>query len=326
MGDSSYYAGPSTVDDIFAATLSVIGDELTEQWMSGFPLTKKLLEDGMVKEVEGGLDIREPIEYQNASSAQFVNDTSIVDTSIRQIMTEMFAPWRMQFGSVATYFSEEAKNLGKFAKQNLIESRIKNLMATFREGLEAAFFNTAPGTDDPWSIDEIIDSSNPSRANYGGIDRSTYTWWEGWEVDATSSGGFAIAGIETVRAAELAVSKAMTDRVGMHFTSSARFQSYMARLVQQEIFAQGNAKGDAEFQSLLFAGKPVYWSPQCTATTWYGINTDHMKFFINKAMKFKDYGWTQVPGGLSKSKLIGTQCQLISKAPLRNFKITTLNA
>jgi hypothetical protein len=324
---AEFGAGPGTVDDILASTLSVSGDELTQQWMTGFPLTKKLMEDDLVVEVEGGNDIREPIEYQNASSAQWANDASIIDTSVRQIMTEMQVSWKMLFGSVATLFSEEAKNMGKYQKINLVKARLENLLNTKKHAMEEAFFtaDASVNADAPWSLDEIVDASDPTRANYGGIDRNTYTWWQGWEVDGSSSGGFATAGIETVRAAELATSQAMTDRVGMHFTSQTLYAAYQARLVQQEMFSKGD-KGDLEFDSLLFAGKPVYWSPQCVSTVWYGLNTKHMKFFINKAMRFKDYGWTQVPGGLSKSKLIGTMCQLISKAPYRNFKITGMAA
>lgn len=322
-------AGPATVDDLLASTLSsnAFQDEATENWMTGNPITNEMLKDDLVKEVEGSNDIREAIEYQNNNTAAWVNDSSIVDVGVRQILTEMQAPWRMIFGSVSATFSEEAKNMGKFQKMNIVESRLKNLIGTKKEALEEAFFASAPGDDNPWSLLEIIDSSDPTRANYGGIDRDTYTFWQGWEVDASSSGGFSIAGIETVRAAELATSKAMTDRINMHVVSQALFAAYQARLVQQEIFSRADkAKGDLEFENLLFAGKPVFWSPQATSTMWIGVNTKHMKFFINKAMRFKDYGWTQVPGGLSRSKLIGTMCQLISTRPRSNFKITGLAA
>lgn len=324
---AEYGAGPGTVDDLLATTLSsnAFADDAVENWMTGNPLTKRLMENDLVKEIEGSNDIRQAIEYQNASSAAWVNDSSIVDVGVRQIMTEMQASWRMLFGSVGATFSEEAKNAGKFQKISIVTSRLNNLLGTMKEAMETAFFNTAPDTDNPWSLDEIIDSSDPTRGSYGGIARATYTFWQGWEVDASAVGGFSIAGIETVRAAELATSKAMTDRVGMHFCSQTLFAAYMARLVQQEIFAKGD-KGDLEFDNLLFAGKPVYWSPACTSTTWYGINISHMLFYINKAMRFKDYGWTQTPGGLSRSKLIGTMCQLISTRPRSNFKLTGLAA
>jgi hypothetical protein len=321
-------ASPATIDDLLASTLSsnAFKDEAVENWMTGNPLTDELMKDDLVEEVEGSNDIREAIEYQNNNSAQWSNDATIIDTGVRQILTEMQASWKMLFGSVNATFSEEAKNAGKFQKIGIVKSRLNNLIGTFHEAMEEAFFAASPGDDNPWSLLEIIDSGDPTRANYGGIDRDTYTWWQGWEVDATSSGGFSVAGIETVRAAELATSKAMKDRVTMHFTSQTLYAAYMARLVQQEIISKGGKNGDLEFENVLFAGRPVYWSPQCPTTTWLGINGKHMKLFINKAMRFKDYGWTQVPGGLSRSKLIGTMCQLISKRPRSNFKIANLGA
>jgi hypothetical protein len=321
---AEFGAGPLVVDDILASTLSVSGDTLTEQWVAGHPLTEQLMKDGLVREPNGGNDIREPIEYQGNTSAQWANDGSIIDVSVRQIMTEMQVSWKMLWGSIAVLFSEDAKNMGDQQKIALVDSRLKNLLSQFRESLEISLFGTAPGVDEPWTLDDIVATANPSRGNFGGIDRVANTNWQGSVTDATSVGGFALAGIETVRSSEMTVSRGFTDRVGMHFTSQTLYASYQARLVQQEIFDSNKEKGDFEFPHLNFAGKPVYWSPQCPAKTWFGLNTQHLKFFINKNMRFKDYGWTQVPGGLSKSKLIGTQCQLLSKSPKRNFKITNM--
>lgn len=321
---AEFGAGPTVVDDILASTLSYYGDELTDQWIAGHPLTEQLMKEGQVKEIDGGNDIRETIEYQGASSAAWVNDASIIDVGIRQIMTEMQVPWKMLFGSVGALFSEEAKNMGKYQRWNLIESRVKNVLNQFRESIEISLFGTTPGTDEPWTLSEIVSASNPSRGNFGQIDRVANAYWQASVTDCTSIGGFALAGIETVRSSEMTVSKGFTDRVNMHFTSQTLYASLQARYVQQEIFMSDKDKADTEFKHLLFADMPVYWSPQCPTKTWYGLNTKHMKFFINKNMRFKDYGWTQVPGGLSKSKLIGTQCQLLSKSPKRNFSLTNM--
>lgn len=322
---AEFTRGIANVDDILASTLSAIGDELTEQWLTGFPLTNDLMKQENVKELDGGNDIVEPIEYQNASSVAFVNDTSVLDTSIRQIMSQMHVPWRILAGTIGILDSEQAKNMGRYQLQNLVESRVKNLKNSFIEKLEIALFAGSPGTDDIASLPEIVDSSDPSRGSYGDISRTTYTFWQANEVDGSTVGGFALAGIETVRSAELTVSKALTDRVTMHFTSQTLYASYMARLTQQEIFT-ASKDGDLEFDHLMFAGKPVMFSPQCTSTEWYGLNTNHMKFFINKNLKFKDMGWVRVPGGVSQSKVVETQCQLVAKRPRSNFKITGLAA
>lgn len=319
---STYTRGPANVDDLLTSTLDNYRGKMFEQWVTGNPITKKMFESGM-DELDGGNDIVEDLEYQDNDTAAWVAANGTVGVSINQILTQATYRWVVLAGSVGITDREEAQNKGKEAMHNLLAVRIKNLEATFKEKLETAFgASSTPNTDTMWSIPDIIDASNPSIANLGDISRATYSWWAATE---TASGSMATQGLEDIRTAYYTTGRSMTDPVNMHLTTQTVYEAYQARLTPFERF-QSNAKGDLEFDHLLFANKPVFFSEDLASGLWLGINTKYLRLRVNKNMKFKNQPFVRVPGGISRSSVVELMCQLTCTRPASMFKLTGLTA
>lgn len=320
---SSFTRGPANVDDLLTATLDNYRDKLTEQWLGGFPITKKMMEGGNVDELDGGNDIIEHVEYQDNDSAAWVGVNGSVSVAINQILTDTKFKWVMLAGSVGITDREEAQNKGKPAMLNLMETRVKNLENTFKQKLEQAFgASSTPNLDTMWCLNDVVDSGNPSAGNFGDIDRSTYTWWQATE---TASGSMATQGLEDIRTAYQTVSRSMMDPVNMMLTTMTLYNAYQARLTPVERLVSRD-KGDLEFEHLAFHGKPVFYSDQAPSGVWFGLNTKYLKMKILKSCKFKNQPFVREPGGIKKNAVVELMTQLVCTRPSSLFKLTSMTA
>lgn len=320
---SSFTRGPSNVDDLLTTTLDNYRDQLTEQWLGGFPVTRKMMEGDNVDELDGGNDIIEHLEYQDNDTAAWVGVNGSVSVAMNQIMTDAKFKWVMLAGSVGITDREESQNKGKSSMIDLMEARVKNLQNTFKAKLETAFGDSSTdNTDTMWSLPDIIDSANPTAANFGDIDRSTYTWWGATE---TASGSMATQGLEDIRTAFQTVSRSMTDPVNVHLTTLTLYNAYQARLTPVERLTSRD-KGDLEFDTLSFHGKPVFYSDQLSSGLWLGINTKYLKMKILKTCKFKNQPFVREPGGIKKNAVVELMCQATCTRPASLFKLTGMTA
>ena len=319
---ASFTRGVTNVDDLLTTTLDYYRDKLTENWVTGNPVTKKFFEDGS-DEIDGGNDIIEHLEYQDNDTAAWVGVNGSVSVAINQILTDARFPWVMLAGSIGITDREEAQNKGKSAMINLLDTRIKNLEATFKNSLEAAFgASTTANANTMWSLPDIIDASNPTLGNFGDISRATYTWWAATE---TASGAMATQGLEDIRTAYYTTGRSMTDPVNLMLTTQTIYEAYQARLTPFERL-QSVKTGDVEFEHLAFAGKPVFFSEDLASGLWLGINTKYMRLRILKTCKFKNQPFVREPGGIKKSAVVELMCQLTCTRPASQFKLTGMTA
>lgn len=319
---SSFTRGPANVDDLLTTTLDYYRDKLTENWLSGNPITKKMMEDGS-DELDGGNDIVEHLEYQDNDTVAWVGVNGSVSVAINQILTDAKFKWAVLAGSVGITDREEAQNKGKSAMLNLLETRVKNLENTFKDKLEDAFgASSTPDLDTMWSIPDVVDASDPSAGTFGDIARATYTFWQATE---TGSGSMATQGLEDIRTAYYTTGRSLTDPVNVMLTTQTLYEAYQARLTPFERLTN-NSKGDLEFDHLTFAGKPVFFSENLASGMWLGLNTKYLRLRINKNMKFKNQPFVREPGGIKKSSVVELMCQLTCTRPASNFKLTSMTA
>lgn len=318
---SSFTRGVPNVDDLFASTLDIYRDKLTEQWITSTPMTKKLWDKR--REVDGGNDIVEHIEFQGNDTTGFGSKTASVSTSIPQIATDAKWTFGWHRGTVGIFDYEEGQNRGKEAFFNLLEARLNNFKEKAKIDLETDLgLSSTVTANDVWSLPDIIDSANPTLGNFGDIDRSSYSWWGAYEF---ASGSMALQGLEDMRLAHLTTSRDLTDPVDTILMTRTLYLAYQGRLTPQEMLVSTKT-GDLEFTHLAFMGVPIFPCGSLASGLCLGYNTKYMTLVINKNLKMKQQPFVRTPGGQSKSAVIQTQLQLICTRPVSNFKLTGMTA
>lgn len=320
---SSFTRGPSNVDDLLSSALDKYRNELFEQWAKGNKITKKLFEAGSIREIDGGNDIVEHINYQAGGTAAWTAKNGTVSVSPSQQFTDAKFKLVMLMGSVVLYDWEEAQNAGNPKMFGLLEERMNNLKEEMNQAFQtAALASSTPNANTLWSLLDIIDSADPSLANYGDIDRDSYTWWASTE---TASGSMATQGLEDMRTAYNTTSREGTDPIGFLVTTQTVYEAYNARLTVHEQLAPTD-KGDLEFDSLAFMKKPLFFSDAMQSGVMLGVNPKHTKLVVNKNMKFKNQPFVRAQGGINKAAIVQLMCQLVCTRPRSNFKLTGLTA
>jgi hypothetical protein len=300
--------------------LDNIRDGLTEQWAMGNILTSMLFKKGHIKEVTGGNQLVENIEYQGNTTTGWVSSSTVVPVGIAPILKQAAFEWAVLAGAVGIDDHEEAKNSGEHQMINLMTARINNVKEKFDQDLELALVGqVTPNAQTIWSLLDVVDSSDPAISNYGTIDRDTFTFWQATEI---SSGAFATQGLEDMRTGQLTVSKGGTEKPDLYITTQSIYESYLARLTPFERLAK---VGDLEFEHVAFANKPFVFSEQMTSGVLLGINTKYTSLYVNKKMKFRNQPFTRVPGGQSRSSIIQLMTQMVSRRPASNFKLTNVS-
>lgn len=321
---SEFTRGPANVDDILTTTLDKYRGKLTENWLSSFAVTRKMMSSGNVAYEDGGNTIVEDIEWHANDSASFIDSTDTASTAINQIMTQAKYSWKMLAGTVGISDMDEAKNSGEAAMHKLISVRVANLENSFKAKLETALVSdVTANTKTPWSLLDVIDASNPALGNLGDIDRASYSWWQSTETG--SAGSVATGALDAIRTAYLTTSRGMTDPVGYHITTQTVWAAYSKTLQPQQIFSNLD-KADSEFTTLTFFNKPLFFSEGMLAGVWLGINPKYLKMTINKNRQFENMGFVRTPGAPSKSALVELVLQITTNRPASLFKITGLTA
>lgn len=313
--------GTANIGDTITATLEEMKDDLQNIWGRNNVIIKKFKEN--MDEQKGGREIVVPIEYRDSNTVAFVNRSSTLSTTIRETLTQAGFRWAAIGGTYGIDDLEEAMNSGKHAFIKLLDHRLKNLLMEMEHSLEEAILaSSTADADTPWSLYDIIDSADPTLANFGDIDRDSVSDWAAYEA---SSGAFSTQGLEDLRTAlETVKTRGQGRTPGLHITTTTILNKYKARLTPFERLTSAD-KGDLEKKVLTFEGAPVVASYNAQSGTWLGVNLDVTKMVMNSALKFAPKPFVRTGGGLSRTAIVLTQLQMICMNPRLNFKLTSIS-
>ena len=260
-------AANSNFDNLLTTTLANYRKQLTDNVFTARPLTYALMEKGRIRMLNGGTKIVEPLIYgQNSTVASYSGYDSLSLTPQEGISAAEFE-WKQYAASIAISGIEEAKNNGEQEIINLLEAKIMQAEESMRESFNQMFFADGTGNSSKdWNgLGNLVESGN----TVGGIDSSTYTWWQSQEEN-------------TATALTLAQMSSMYNSVSVGndhpdtlLTTQTLFEKYEA-LLQPNLRYTDTKTADAGFQNLLFKAAPVMYDVHCTAGVFYFLNSKYI--------------------------------------------------
>lgn len=194
-----------------------------------------------------GTKIVQPLMYAQSANVGAYADDDVFSISANTGISAAEFNFAQYRGTVHFTGIELAKNSGKEAILSLMEARMMQVEMTIAEEMNALFL----GSSSTWhGINDIVDASDPSWGDFGGIDRPTYAYWRAYE-DTTA----AALSLAMMRTAYNTVSEG-SDQPTNIFTTQAGFESY-EELLQDNVRYEDTQMGDAGFQNLMYKGAPV---------------------------------------------------------------------
>lgn len=215
---------------------------------------------------------------------------------------------------------------------NLLKARMNDARNVGADAWATALYNNYSNSQQVVGLPGAVDDSTNLNV-YGGINRTTYTFWKAKRYaagsvnptrnlvlqyltgTAKSAGGempnFAVCGMGTWL------------QLSQDFASLERYM-----ITPDRNFAESTKSGPgALFTALMVGGVPVYPDPYCPEGTMYILNTRYLQFYLHTAARFAFSGfYSLIPNGmLGYLGVIVTLLQLVNAKPNANGVVTGFN-
>ena len=292
----------SSVSDIIATTIQSRSGELADNVTNNNPLLLKLKAKGNVRPFSGGNVILEEIMY-NDSSTNNTNSYSGFET----LNISPNSPISAAQFSIAQYASavtisglEMLQNSGKEAIIDLLEGRIKVAEAQLANRINLDLYGdgTGNGGKNLTGLAAAV-ADSPSSGTYGGISRSTWSFWRNQAFSGVTNGGAAVsaANIQSYMT-QLAIKLVRgTDKADLIVADNNYYNLYVNSLQAIQRVTDPEMAGSG-FASLKFYGGGTSADVvlgggignQEPANHMYFLNTDYIFFRPHKDRNFVPIG------------------------------------
>lgn len=182
---------PVTAGEIVATTLRNRTGKAADNVTQNTALLSRLRKRGNMKPVDGGRTIMQEIEYAENGTYKRYSGYEALNISPSDVFT--FAEYNYAQAAVAISMSglEMIQNAGEEQMIDLLQGRIKNAERTMQNNISADVYSdgTADGGRQIGGM-QLLVAGTPTNT-VGGINASTYTFWQNVVYRAVTDGGSA---------------------------------------------------------------------------------------------------------------------------------------
>ena len=176
------------LSEIVTTTLRSRTGELADNMSRNNALLARLDRRGKVKTFSGGRTIVQELNYANNQTFQWYSGYQVLNIAPSQTFTAAEYPIRQSACAVSISGLEELQNSGEEAIIDLLESRIENAEETFMNGMSNGIYGDGTVTGSVNGL-QLLVSTAPTSGVIGGIDRSTWTFWQNIAYSGNTNGG-----------------------------------------------------------------------------------------------------------------------------------------
>lgn len=270
------------ISDILATTIESRSKKIADNVTDNNAILKKLSMKGKQKTFSGGHKILQELSFAENGNSGWYSGYDILPTGASDVISA--AEYDIKQAAVPVVMSglEMLQNSGKEKMIDLMESRL-----TVAESTLANLMSTGLYSDGTASGGKQVDGLNaavpldPTTGTYGGIDRSTWTFWQSQISNQTAANGLDATKIQGYWNALWATQCRGNDRPDLIMVDSTVWATYMASLQTLQRFAQPDV-GNLGFPSLKFMDADVILDGgiggSCPAGTGFFLNCDYIHY------------------------------------------------
>lgn len=176
------------LSEIVTTTLRSRTGQLADNMSRNNALLARLDKRGKVKTFSGGRTIVQELNYANNQTFQWYSGYQVLNIAPSQTFTAAEYPIRQSACAVSISGLEELQNSGEEAIIDLLESRIENAEDTFMNGMSNGIYGDGTVSGSVNGL-QLLVSTAPTSGVIGGIDRSTWTFWQNIAYSGNTNGG-----------------------------------------------------------------------------------------------------------------------------------------
>jgi CRISPR/Cas system CSM-associated protein Csm2 small subunit len=227
--------------------------------------------------LDGGTSIMAPLAYATTSASDWYDGADVLNVTDNEQLTAADYQWKNIYANIAIKRTDELKNSGDAAVLNLLKTKVMLAEKTMRDKISTGLFS------DGTTANSIIGLRRIVRINQtvGGIDQSTYSWWQSGNYDSTTTTLSLAAMQEVYNDCSIG-----NDTPNLLVSGRSNFNLFYALLQPQQRFVDQD-KAKAGFTSLMFNGTPYVVDAHSPANHLYFLNTNYLKLCFHKKEKFR---------------------------------------
>ena len=288
-------ASPNAVfTELVSTTFRKHRKEIVDNVSKNNALLRRIYDKGQVRKEDGGLTIAAPLDYAENGTYQRYSGYDVLNIGASEVISAAEFQWRQIAINVVANGMELRTNSGDSRIINLVKSRMKNAMRTFKNNFSADVYSDGSLANQINGLPALV--ANAGTGTVGGIDSSTWTFWRNKVQSAAAplQGGAAIVpGPTTIESLMLPLWLSLTrgddqpDLIVMdnnYFTFFEQSQTSIKRYTDE-------TKANAGFVSLKYKGADVIFDggSGIPDNRMYFLNTDYMHL-----VEHKEAQWTEM--------------------------------
>ncbi len=262
------------LSEIITTTLRNRSKTLADNVSNHNPLLNRMRERGNLTQVTGRDIVRE-LEYADNSTVSFYNGYEILDTSPTDVLTAAVFDYKQLAGNVTISGREQIQNSGEQQLINLLEARIGNLERSMENSLATSLFSDGTGSSSKEIGGLQLVVADAGSGTVGGINSSTYTFWQNKQATATSS-AFSTANIQSDMNSLYIQLVRGTDAPDLVIAGSTPYTTFLATLQTLQRVADSRL-ADLGFTAVKYLNSDVVYDSNCAATRMYFLNTNYLR-------------------------------------------------
>lgn len=266
-------AGNSNFNTLLSTTINNIIPEYVDNAFSSKPLLWILQNKGRIQNKAGGVKCVVPLLYAESKNHGSYSGSETFATEDDDELTAAEFDWKQYYGLIKIDGITKAKNSGKEALIDILDTRMDVLRMTISEHLDEMFLGdgTGNGGKDFLGLKGLIGTGD-----LGNIPTATNTWWKS-AADTTSETFATWGGIDGMANLFNTASEG-NDHPDHVITTQTTYEAYEASLVGQARFMDPEVI-DAGFQNLLYKGIPIVFDKYVDTGYMYMLNSKYITFY-----------------------------------------------
>lgn len=251
--------------------------------MNSNPLQKRLWRKGT--KVSGGTFIQQMLRYAEGP-AYFFSGTPVFDLSNAEILAPATFEWKKAAATASQDLDDEIKNNGKTAIARVIDVKVETMGESMKQLMGQGIFSD--GVADTTQITGLRAMVTGSGTTYGGISKTTNTWWRS-QIDSTTT--LATLTISAMRSL-MGDCTQDQDTPDLIVTTQDIYDKVYSLFQPQQRFADKDlARGG--FTNILFEGRPVVVDSHCPTGYMYFLTTKYIDLWSHSKYNMWRSPWKQ---------------------------------
>lgn len=289
-------ASPNTVfTEMVTTTLRNHPSEVADNVSKHNALYRRLRDRNKIKKLSGGYEIVRPLDYAENATYQRYSGYDTLNVSASDVLSAAKFDWVQAAVHVTASGRELRMNNGKEQIIDLASSRTRNAMRTAANNMSLDLYSDGSLANQMGGLANII--QNAGTGTVGGINSSTYTFWQNKFLEITGTNTWTKSTIKGFMNTIWLTLVRGTDKPDLVVSTHDFFSAYWESLQDLQRYASAD-DATAGFQSLKYVTADVIFDSNTNfATTgekMYFLNTDYLEMVVHR-----DANWTTLDEKMS---------------------------